>query len=169
MSEKATTKAELLLKIRQNHRRLVRKFTQLTPEQMTWPGAMDDWSVKDILAHLGDWEQRFIGWYQAGKRGERPEMPAPGMAWGDLAQLNRQAYDLRKDEPLEDVLAQFDRSYKEILALVESMKEREIREPKVYLWTEEMPLLEWIAANTCEHYEWAIRNIIVKAIRQCCP
>jgi hypothetical protein len=67
MSRKAKTKQELLESIRTTHAQLEKKFSQLTPKQMIWPGSMDNWSVKDILAHLVDWEQRFIGWYKKAK------------------------------------------------------------------------------------------------------
>ena len=79
MSRRAKSKKELLDSIRSTRELLEKKFSRLTPEQMVWSGSMGDWSVKDILAHLVDWEQRFIGWYKIGQKGEIPETPAPGM------------------------------------------------------------------------------------------
>jgi hypothetical protein len=56
-------------------------------------GVVGDWSVKDIVARLVDWEQRFIGWYDAGLRGEVPEVPAPGIVWDELDILNKELSD----------------------------------------------------------------------------
>jgi hypothetical protein len=148
---------------------LEKKFSKLTPTQMVWPGSIDDWSVKDILAHLVDWEQRFIGWYQAGLQGKVPEIPAPGMTWRDLAKLNQAGYERHKNETLEEVLGQFGKSYQECYTLIEPMTDRELFEPKVYEWTGKSPLLRWIAANTSEHYTWASRNIRTKLIQNACP
>jgi len=50
----------------------------LTPEQMTRPGALGDWSAKDVLAHLYEWEQMVLGWLAAGQRGQTPSVPARG-------------------------------------------------------------------------------------------
>ena len=168
MSRRAKTKAELLESIRGARQSLEKKFAGLTPEQMVWPGSMDHWSVKDILAHLVDWEQRFIGWYQAGLRGEVPQTPAPGYTWRELPRLNQAGYEQHKDDALEQVLERFQQSYWEILALVEGMTEGEIFDAKVYPWTGDSALLPWIAANTSSHYNWARRNIRTTIIRKEC-
>ena len=168
MSRRAKTKKELLESIQSTRANLEKKFSKLTQGQMVWPGSMGDWSVKDILAHLVDWEQRFIGWYQAGQMGEIPKTPAPGYTWRELPKLNQQGYQQHKDQPLETVLEKFDESYLEILALVEGMSEREIFEAKFYPWTGDSALLPWIAANTSSHYNWARRNIRTTVITKNC-
>ncbi len=38
-------------------------------EEMEQSGVVDDWSLKDLLAHLIDWDELFIRWYRAGQRG----------------------------------------------------------------------------------------------------
>jgi hypothetical protein len=168
MSRRAKSKKELLDSIRSTRELLEKKFSRLTPEQMVWSGSMGDWSVKDILAHLVDWEQRFIGWYKIGQKGEIPETPAPGMTWRDLPRLNQQGYELHKEETLESVLDQFECSYQEILALVSDMNEEQIFEPKYYQWTGDSSLLPWIVANTSSHYDWARRNIRTTVITRAC-
>ena len=166
MSRNAKTKNELLEGIRATRKQLDSKFSKFTPERMVWPGSMDDWSVKDILSHLVDWEQRLIGWYKEGKQGEVPKTPAPGMSWRDLPKLNQQGYERHKDETLEAVLAQYQTSYQQILALVEGLTEEEIFTVGVYEWAGNSPLLSWIAANTSSHYKWARRNIRTTVIRK---
>jgi hypothetical protein len=168
MSRRAETKEELLESIRTTRKLLENKFSKLTPTQMVWPGSMDDWSVKDILAHLVDWEQRFIGWYKVGQKGEIPETPAPGFTWRELPKLNQEGFEQHKNEPLENVLERFEKSYLEILELIESMKEQEIFETKYYQWTGDSSLLPWIAANTSSHYNWARRNIRTTVITRAC-
>lgn len=165
---RAKTKGELLESIYSTREQLEKKFSTLTPEQMVWPGSMGDWSVKDILAHLVDWEQRFISWYKAGLNGEIPETPAPGMTWRDLPKLNREGYERHKDETLEYVLEQFEKSYREIIVLIEEMTEQQIFEVKYYDWTGNSSLLSWIAANTSSHYNWARRNIRTTLIHKAC-
>ncbi len=161
-----TTKQALLEAIHRERARLEAKFAGLTPEELVWPGAMDEWSAKDILAHLVDWEQRFIGWYEAGRRGEVPPTPAPGMTWRDLPELNRQGFVHHRDDPLPEVLAAYHSSYRRILALVEAMPEEEIFAHGRYAWTGRHALTQWIEANTCGHYAWARTQIRTTRIRR---
>lgn len=166
MSRHAKTKKELLDSIHASREKLENKYATLTPGQMIWPGSMDDWSVKDILAHLVDWEQRCINWYKAGLRGEVPETPAPGMTWRDLAKINQIGYENHKDESLEEVMEHFKASYQEILDLIDGMAEQEIFEQGFYEWTGNSNLLSFLNANTASHYNWATRNIRTTIIRK---
>jgi hypothetical protein len=168
MEQTALTKVELLAWIRKSHGLLENKYARLSPAQMECPASMGDWSVKDILAHLADWEQRFTSWYQAGVRGEVPVTPEPGFTWKDLARLNQIGYEKHKDQTLEVVLAWYEKSYLDTYALIEGMSEQEICEPGVYAWTGKTPLLPWIASNTSKHYEWAVKNIKIETIRKAC-
>jgi len=161
-----SSKAALLEAIHSGHDQLEKKISRLTIEEIVFPGSMGTWSVKDILAHLVDWEKRFCGWYLAGKRGEKVETPAPGMTWRDMNRLNQQFYELHKDKSLEQVQRETQASYKEIAALVESIPEEELLIPGYYSWTGKHPLSLWAAANTCDHYGWAMRMIHPKLIRQ---
>jgi hypothetical protein len=169
MGRRAKTKSELLEIIQEAREILDKKFSKLTPEQMVCSGSMDEWSVKDILAHLVDWEERLNRWYQAGKRGEVPKTPAPGMTWRDLPELNRIGYEKHKDESLEEVFVQYEQTFIKTLALIESMTEDEIFEPEFYEWTGKSSLLSFITANTCSHYAWATRNIRTRLIKRGCP
>jgi hypothetical protein len=168
MSRRAKTKKELLESIRNSRGSLEKKFSKLTPTQMVWPGSMDDWSVKDILAHLVDWEQRFMEWYKSGKLGEIPATPAPGFTWRELPELNQEGFKQHKNETLEHVLERFEKSYQDIFGLVEGMTEEEIFRAKYYEWTGDSSLLSWIAANTSSHYNWACRNIRTTVITKGC-
>jgi hypothetical protein len=154
-----TTRETLLEAIHDTHAKLEKKFSKLTPDQMIWAGSMDHWSAKDILAHLVDWEQRLINWYQAGVRGEVPETPAPGMSWLDLPALNLEGYVRHRDETLDHVLGIYHRSFQETVRLVEGMSEEEIFTPGYYEWTGKSSLYSFIAANTFRHYNWARNQI----------
>jgi hypothetical protein len=140
--KKPASKTELLTRIQIQRRQLDRypfyferdrtgtfvpgpnlKFSRV---EMAQPGAVGEWSVKDVLAHLFDWEQRFVGWYEAGRRGEVPPTPAPRMMWKELGRLNQQVFEKHRQRKLDDVLAEFDASYRRTLATVQAMPEDEM-------------------------------------------
>jgi hypothetical protein len=156
---KYLNKQSVLDRIAQEHGRLERSVAQLTESQMEQPGVVGEWSVKDVLAHLTDWEQRFLGWYAAGRRGEVPETPAPGMTWGDLDLLNRQIFKAHRDRALPDVVAEFERSYREVWDSVQEIPEEEMFEVGRYDWLGEANLLDFILPNTANHYRWAKEQI----------
>jgi hypothetical protein len=148
-------KQEILNRIRTERRRLEQNLERLSDEQMLAPGVVGDWSVKDLLAHLADWEQRFLGWYEAGLRGEVPETPAPGLRWSELDVLNQQIYERHRDRSLSDVRNEFHASYQQITETVRQMPEEAMFEPRRYEWLGESNLVTYILANTANHYRWA--------------
>jgi hypothetical protein len=127
--------------------------------QMEQSGVVDDWSLKDLLAHMVDWEQRSIGWYWAGQRGDEPEVPALGMGWEDIDDLNRRIYERHRRRPLEEVLADFRDSYQEVRELVSGIPEDEMFAVGCYTWMGKGNLVGFILANTFSHYRWAKTNI----------
>jgi hypothetical protein len=157
---KHLSKAKILEDIQIERRRLEKNLAELSVDEMTQPGAVGDWSVKDVLAHLIDWEQRFLAWYQAGLRGEVPETPAPGLTWGDLDILNQQIFEKHQDRTLADVLAEFHNSYQQVLATVQSIPEKEMFQAGFYAWTGQGNLVGYIRANTGNHYRWAKTQIL---------
>ena len=160
------TKTELLASTYTERARLEMKLAGLTQDEILYPGCMGEWSVKDILQHLVDWEQRWIGWYNAGKRGEAVVTPEPGYNWREMGKLNEK-YRLRNIvRPLQEVLDDFHTSYHQIMSIVENIPEEEMLELGRYSWTGKLPLIAWIAGNTCQHYQWAIQMIRPRGIRR---
>lgn len=155
------SKEEVLKRIRVERGRLEKNLSELKPAEMVQPGVIGHWSVKDILAHLVDWEQRFLGWYRAGLRGEVPETPAPGLSWSrkDMDVLNQRIYEKYRDRLLEQVLEDFESSYQETYEMVESIPEKDMFEQGRFKWTGRGNLVGYLLANTANHYRWAKTQI----------
>jgi uncharacterized protein (TIGR03083 family) len=150
MSEppESMTKSELLGQIREERRQLEELLATLSPEQMLRPGTCGEWSIRDVLAHISAWERRMLAWTGSHLRGEPPDVPLP---W-DVERMNAEAHALGRDRPLADVLEEFRRSYRESLALAESLNEAQLQ--TVYAETWPMGAL-WtgVAANMNWHYK----------------
>jgi len=93
------------------------------------PGIVGEWSVKDVLAHLTEWQQMVLGWYHAGQAGETPALPAPGFKWSELPALNQAIYEKHLDRPLPAVLEEFRTAYRQVTAWVESLSEEDLFTP----------------------------------------
>ncbi|MBN1965344.1 MAG: ClbS/DfsB family four-helix bundle protein, partial [Anaerolineae bacterium] len=119
-------KLKLLDLIRAEHDFLMRTIAPLSDAELTQPGVMEGWSVKDILAHITVWEQRMLGWLAAETRGEAVQRPEPGWTWEQIDALNARDYEADKARSLPDVLATFHRSYAEVLATVAALSEADL-------------------------------------------
>jgi hypothetical protein len=150
------TKAEVLDAIRAGRKPLEEALAQLGEDQMTQPGVESNWSVKDILAHIVAWEQRMVLWVGQALRGEVPAIPA---TWEEVHRLNEQSYWENRDRPLTEVLAEFQRSYLEALAVAEAASEEDLIDPERFGWREGVPLVRVVAANTWWHYAEHLESI----------
>jgi hypothetical protein len=159
------TKIRILELIRSERDALEQILAGLSEEQMTQPEVENDWSVKDILAHITDWEKRMVQWVEQSLRDEVPQRPAPGLTWDDLDGLNEQIYLLNKDRALDQVLTDFHSSYLQSLRTVEALTEEDLIDPQRFAWRAGQPLWIMVAGNTWEHYKEhaeAIKNWLEK-------
>ncbi len=147
--------AELYQAIDHERARLNQALAPLTETEMVQPGACEDWSVKDILAHLVDWEQRGLRWYRAGLQGEVPQLPDENYNWRQTPELNHAIYLKYQDLSLDEVLELVEASFKETMTAVNGMTEEELFTPEVYEWTGTHTLATFVNANTAAHYRWA--------------
>jgi hypothetical protein len=153
------TKAELLDAIVTEYRLLKQCLDAVPAGQFEAAGVCHDWSVKDVVAHLVEWKKMFLGWYAEGLRGGNPMTPAADLKWTQTPLLNERIYRKWKDAPAEVVLAEFESTYAEMLALARSLPEKELFQKGLYPWMRVWPLARWIAANTSSHYRWARTRI----------
>ena len=117
----------------------------------------DGWNIKDLFAHLTEWEQMFLGWFRDGREGKKPVLPAEGYKWNQLPQLNRAIWRKHHRTSLKKVLEAFDASYKEVLSLTRRLPEAALLTPGHFPWTGKYPLTTYLGANTCSHYRTATK------------
>jgi len=158
------TKTQLLNEAQEEYVALESFLAGLTPEEMIQPGALGEWSPKDVLAHLHEWQQMLFRWYEAGLRGETPPIPAEGFKWSQLPALNQQIYHQYKNWMLEQVLAAFRASHCRTVEWIQNLSEADLTTPGLYPWMNQNTLVAYITANTGSHYRWA-RTEMRKALR----
>ncbi len=158
---KRLRKRELLREIERERAELDEALARLTPRQMTRPGVTrGGWSVKDVLAHLVGWQQMNLGWYEAGLRGEKPAMPAPGFTWRDIRRLNETIYRKHRRRPLRDVLRDYEDYHERMIALVAGLSDADLVTLGRFTWTgPSWTMSDYLRANTAAHYLWARTRI----------
>jgi len=152
------SKGELIESIETEHRRFFELALsiprELFLEEDVWG---DRWNLRDLLAHLTEWEQMFLLWFREGRAGRQPAMPAKGYKWNQTPALNRAIWRNHSQRSAEDVLEDFETSYQEILSLVRELSSRELLNPGHFAWTGRNPLTTYLGANTCSHYRTATK------------
>ncbi len=146
------TKIALLDAIRSSRAALEDALARFDEKALVTATVTGEWTPKDIMAHVADWERRFLRWVEAGRRGEEPERPEIGMAWDDLDRLNREVVERSRARSLDEVRAEFVASHRAILDAVAAMSEDELFAVGYYAWTGKYPLLPYLCSNTDEHY-----------------
>ncbi|MGH2692025.1 MAG: maleylpyruvate isomerase N-terminal domain-containing protein [Actinomycetota bacterium] len=107
----------------------------LTPEQMDETGYYEDWSVKDLIAHVGSW------FAEAAMMLEQMRMGTYSIERLDVDGLNRQWFETWRDKDLSTVKT-------ELMAARARMLEEwdRLRDP-------DSEACRWFYESTAEHYE----------------
>ncbi len=165
----AMSKSRLLEFIQNGYDRFRELLAQINLEQMTRPGTIGQWSVKDTVAHIVVHEQRMIEWMRERLAGAQPLAPQPyNMPDDELDELNEQIHRQNLARPLDDILCDLERTHVQVLALVDTSTEEDLLDPEFFQLQAGEPLWEAIAANTFWHYAEHgedIRRLILKPNR----
>ncbi len=147
-----TTKHQLLAEIRGERAEIEVLLDRIPPDQLSQPIDGDGWSIKDILAHIVAWEQVMLRWWRASQAGETPSDPSPGLTDDDVERLNTAFYQANRQRALAGVQDEFQRSFAEVIAAMETANEAALMQSGFFTWTEELPFASFVVANTSAHY-----------------
>ena len=142
------TKRELLLAIQQERAAFEAALAGLTPEQMTAPGVMGEWSVKDLLGHVALWESRLVTILYSVERGVAPKT----LGSSEVDRVNAESYAEQRERPLGRVLADFHAVHVQLLKRLDALADRDLSDSKRFPWMEGEPLEKLVAGDTFEHY-----------------
>jgi hypothetical protein len=159
-----TTKNGLLEAIDFERAALEQFLAELSPEQMIEPGIVGEWSVKDVLAHLLEWEQMVLMWHSAGLRGNVPVTPSKEFNWGQLPLLNQQIFEKHHNRSLADIQKEFHSSYRKIRRTIQGLSDKDLFTRNRYVWTKNNTLGAYFISSTSSHYHWA-RTAMKKGLK----
>jgi hypothetical protein len=144
------TRAEILAQINQAHANLVAAFAGIPDDVMTTQPVVDWWTLKDVLGHVAMWQQvaiKFINEFQRGG------VPTP-LGFADDAALdayNKRGAALRRDWSLARARAEFDASFRDLVAAIEPLSDANLNQQLSAPWSEGRNLAYLIAVNSYEH------------------
>jgi len=122
-------------------------LSQIDEARMSVPGVANEWSMKDVVAH--------VTWYEREMVGVLATHALVGSDLWDLPQdeRNRLMFEQNRQRPLGDVLAEAREVFDQLLAAMRSLSDEDLVDPGRF---RDMPA-DWVpwqilAGNTYEHY-----------------
>ncbi len=152
-------KFELLGEMTKANEEMEAFLATLTEDEMADPGPGGDWSVKDTLSHITVWMKLATGWLEKTVNGEPVTRYMPGYELtGDEAadetimnRLNDHIFEMHKDKPTTDILAEYREACEGLTAVVATMLEEDLLEPGRVAWYPDQPVWLNIAGNSFWH------------------
>jgi len=134
-------------------------------DRVEQPGAMGDWTFKDVAAHLTAWRRRTVARLQAAARGE-PEPPPPWPAELGSAEVdstNAWIHDRTKDRPASELLAEADAVYDDFIAAVRALPIDAVTDAQRFPWLEGEALADADFGGHLDEHEPGVRRWLASA------
>ena len=141
-------KQQLLKQLEKAWAALKESYVGLSDSQMTEPGVMGNWSVKDILAHVTTWEEEALKYLPLIITGGRPPRYSQP---GGIDAFNAQMTEQKRGLALSDVLRQLDETHRRLIDYIQSVPEEHFRG--------ETPFRHHLRLDTYGHYPLHARAI----------
>jgi hypothetical protein len=114
-------KEQVLKKLEQTWGAFNASYAGLTDEQMLYPGVIENWSVKDILAHVTWWEGEALKHLPHILQGGHP--PRYSVVYGGIDAFNARMTELMRDLSLAEVRRELQETHARLLEYLQSVPE----------------------------------------------
>jgi hypothetical protein len=107
----------------------------------------EEWTRKDVLAHIEAWERRVVDLVERLRAGDPPADRV------DTDEINARFHAADRDRSLADVRAGERVAYERMLAAIDDSADEELFDGSHFAWTEGDRLADWFRSNGDEHYD----------------
>lgn len=142
---------QLLQRLDKAWQALKESYAGLSEAQLTEPGVMGEWSVRDSLVHITTWEEEALKHLPHIAQGGRP--PRYSTLYGGIDAFNAQMMAQRRDLALDVVLRQLDETHDRLVAYLHSVPDD--------LFTAETRFRRRLRLDTYSHYPLHAKAILV--------
>ncbi len=138
---------ELMSRIAESREQLEAILARFSDERKLLVILHGEWSVKDLIGHLGFWENRAVSLFELLKKGASPE------PFRDIDMLNDQALTEMRSLSLADVQLFEKAAYQKMLALLNNASDQELFDPDHFAWTAGQCFEGIVSDNSWGHYD----------------
>jgi hypothetical protein len=147
---------QLLKRLEKAWAAIKESYAGLSDSQLTEPGVMDNWSVKDILAHVTTWEEEALKYLPLILTGGKPPRYSQ---YGGIDAFNARMAEQKRGLALSEVQRQLHETHRRLLDYIQSV-------PEEY-FAQETGFRHRLRLDTYSHYpehakairEWRERSV----------
>lgn len=114
------TKVELIESIKREYALFDAALAKIPAERLSEAGAVGEWSVKDVVAHLAVWCSRAVTLLFQAERNGKPQLVESKV--GDWSDVSAKDYASQKDRPLDRILDDFHGSHLQLVKRLDAWK-----------------------------------------------
>ncbi len=136
----AETKAKLMAVVAQSRARWENMLAEIDEQRMMQPGAMGDWTFKDVVAHLTAWRVRSIQRLEAALTDTEvapppwPDFPGTEDEEDHVELTNQWIYRENRDKALAEILRESAESWRRFTDLAQAIPEEKLWDRERYAW-----------------------------------
>jgi hypothetical protein len=119
----------------------------------------DEWTRKDVLAHIEAWERRVVDLVDRLRAGD------PSGDRVDIDEINARFHAADRDRSLADVRAGERAAYERMLAAIDDSADEELFDGSHFAWTDGDRLADWFRSDGDEHYDEHLEQLTRSARR----
>ncbi len=136
--------------MREAHQRVAEAIENLPDERLLEP-AMDNWTGKDLLAHMAWWHDHSVLVIEAMRAGRQPYDVTDPANHTDA--LNERVHREHLNDPPELTRRAFNESFTRLLAALEPVTDEELFVDDRWPWLGREALVETILWDSSRHYD----------------
>lgn len=143
------TQDEILDALEDQREKFLEAIDGLNEDQLTEPGVVGEWSVKDIMFHLTMWEAELVKLLWQAAQGVQPT--TVHFSKTPVDELNAAWSALSRTRSLDQVIDDFAGVRKQTSRRVSAFKDQDLKDVQRFPWLKGHPLWEWIAEDSFKH------------------
>ncbi|MFN2189814.1 MAG: DinB family protein [Candidatus Promineifilaceae bacterium] len=140
---------ELFEQMESSRLQLLELLELLPDDAYTMPGAMGDWTVADVLAHLVVWESELITCLMKLDEGKKPKRMLAAIA--DVDGYNESRYRENKDRDIARIFDDLQSVRVQLEEWLPRFSTKDLTDENRYEWSEGIALWQIVEANTFGH------------------
>ena len=152
-------KQELIEELREVRSGLLASTLGLTELQLSTELVIDKWSIKDILGHIGSWEEEFLKVAEKFLKEEKPQYDYLIREENNWSEWNLSQWDKKKALNYKKTLEELFEIHERFVKLMESLPEESLSLKKLGSWGNEATI-EQIILSEIDHEMEHARKIL---------
>ncbi|MGW8225450.1 MAG: ClbS/DfsB family four-helix bundle protein [Anaerolineales bacterium] len=150
-------KEELISALTTGRAEFLKAIEDIPQQEMTIPGIVGQWSLKDMLVHLTRWEAELVKLLWQAKQGTTPT--TIHFTPETVDQVNERWYQQSSSRSMDVVWDDFLKVREQTIRRVDGFGEQELNDVDYYPWLDSSPLWKWIADDSFGHEAEHIEDI----------